>query len=304
MPNSLELTEYISKFIDYLRFERQLSKKTIIAYQRDLNQLLLFIQELNFDCWSKLTQKQIRAWIAKRHRKGLSGKSIQRELSSVRSFYRYLLRETTLENNPAQGVRAPKSASKLPVTMNPDELDYLFSEKETTPDTLDIRDKAMMELFYSSGLRLSELVSIDLHQIDFVEAMLDVVGKGNKTRRLPVGSMALKAIQAWLDIRGQLAKIDEVALFVSQRGNRISPRTVQQRLQQQAQKQGTLQKLHPHMLRHSFATHLLESSKDLRAVQELLGHADISTTQIYTHLDFQHLSEVYDQAHPRAKQKK
>jgi len=297
-----KLVFYIEQFIDYCRYERQLSEKTIQAYQRDLDQFLNFSQEWGFHQWSQITQKQIRAWVSKRHRQGLSGKSIQRELSAVRTFYRYLLRENQVENNPAQGVRAPKSAKKLPKTMNPDELDHLLTYDEVDElDPLNIRDKAMMELFYSSGLRLSELVSIDLTQIDFTDAMVEVVGKGQKSRRLPIGKMALKAVKDWLTVRDSLAKLDEVALFVSQRGNRISPRTVQQRLQHQAKQQGSLQKLHPHMLRHSFASHLLESSGDLRAVQELLGHADISTTQIYTHLDFQHLAQVYDKAHPRAK---
>ena len=295
----------IEQFIDYCRYERQLSEKTIQAYQRDLDQFLNFSQEWQFHQWSEITQKQIRAWVSKRHRQGLSGKSIQRELSAVRTFYRYLLKENQVENNPAQGVRAPKSAKKLPKTMNPDELDHLLTYDEVDEqDPLNIRDKAMMELFYSSGLRLAELVSVDLNQINQQDKSLLVVGKGNKSRLLPVGKMALIAINDWLKVRDYLANPQEKALFVSKRGKRISHRAVQQRLKQQAEKQGSIQKLHPHLLRHSFASHLLESSADLRAVQELLGHADISTTQIYTHLDFQHLADVYDKAHPRARSKK
>ena len=302
MDKSQVLTVVIIEFIDYLRYERQLSAQTLKAYTRDLDQFCAFLSERDFNDWAAVKAEDIRAWVSKLHRNGLSGKSIQRGLSSIRAFYRFLLREQRLENNPAQGIRAPKSAAKLPAVMNPDELNQLLDLEDTDPLTL--RDKAMMELFYSSGLRLAELVSVDLNQINQQDRSLVVVGKGNKSRQLPVGKMALAAINHWLTVRDYLANPQEKALFVSKRGNRISHRAVQQRLKQQAEKQGSIQKLHPHLLRHSFASHLLESSADLRAVQELLGHADISTTQIYTHLDFQHLADVYDKAHPRARLKK
>ena len=300
--NDDKLVLQLHQFINYLRYERQLSAQTLKAYQRDLEAFTTTVLDLKLDDWALVNPHHVRAWVAKSHRQGLSGKSIQRGLSSIRALYRFLLREQLAENNPAQGVRAPKSASKLPAVMNPDELNHLLELEDDDPLTL--RDKAMMELFYSSGLRLSELVSINLNQIEMRDGSLEVMGKGNKSRLLPVGKIALEAVAQWLKVRFHLAKVEEKALFVSQRGNRISPRTVQQRLKQQAEKQGAIQKLHPHLLRHSFASHILESSGDLRAVQELLGHADISTTQIYTHLDFQHLAQVYDKAHPRAKAKK
>jgi integrase/recombinase XerC len=212
-----------------------------------------------------------------------------------------LIRERQVSVNPVQGVRAPKVQRKLPVTLDADQLTQLLDSAESDP--LALRDFAIMERFYSSGLRLSELTSLDLGQIDMQDATLSVTGKGSKTRTVPVGSMARAAVQRWLKVRDRLAKLEERALFVSQRGSRLMQRSVQQRLKYWSERLALPQQLHPHMLRHSFATHLLESSGDLRAVQELLGHADISTTQIYTHLDFQHLAQVYDKAHPRARKK-
>ena len=220
----------------------------------------------------------------------------------MRSLYRYLLREQKCKQNPAMGVRAPKAGRKLPVTLDVDQMDRLLSMAGNEP--LVLRDRAIMELFYSSGLRLAELGSLDIHDLDCQDSMLEVTGKGNKTRRLPVGRMAMQALVQWLGVRNQLAKPDQAALFVSQRGTRLSLRSIQSRLDLRAREQGCPQKIHPHLMRHSFASHVLESSGDLRAVQELLGHADISTTQIYTHLDFQHLAQVYDKAHPRARKKR
>ena len=240
--------------------------------------------------------------MAKRHRQEISGKTIQRELSSLRSLFNYLLREGLAENNPAQGIKAPKVKRKLPATLDIDQLSSLLDVTDDNP--LSLRDLAILELLYSSGLRLAELVSINLQDIDLKSAQLEVTGKGAKTRQVPIGRKAIEALQQWIKVRGNIAKPEEQALFVSKLGKRIHPRTIQQRLKQWALKHGASRSVHPHLLRHSFASHMLESSGDLRAVQELLGHADISTTQIYTHLDFQHLANVYDKAHPRARRKK
>jgi integrase/recombinase XerC len=292
----------LQAFLSHLRFERRLSPHTLSNYQRDLQRFRDWCREQALDGWEKLTPGQVRAFVAQRHRGGISGKSLQRELSALRSLFRYLLREGVVENDPASGIRAPKSERHLPDTLDADQLGRLLDVASEEP--LQRRDLAIMELLYSSGLRLAELVSLNLHDIDRDDATLEVIGKGAKSRRVPVGRKALAAIAAWEQVRGQLARPDEQALFVSQRGTRLRPRSIQQRLHQWALQQGCRQNLHPHLLRHSFASHLLESSGDLRAVQELLGHADISTTQIYTHLDFQHLAQVYDSAHPRARRKK
>ncbi len=292
----------VDSFLQHLALERRLSPRTIDAYRRDLADFINCYPSPTPLDWSRLKQAEIRSYAAQRHRQGLSGKSLQRRLAALRSFYRFLNREGISTQNPAIGVRAPKVKRKLPATLDVDQLGQLLELPGNDP--LDLRDQAIMELLYSSGLRLAELVSMDLQNLDLQDAMLEVTGKGNKTRRLPVGRKALQAIKQWLKIRGELAKAAETALFVSQRGGRLSARSVQSRLALRAREQGTPQHVHPHLLRHSFASHLLESSGDLRAVQELLGHADISTTQIYTHLDFQHLAEVYDQAHPRARKKK
>ncbi|WP_260295846.1 tyrosine recombinase XerC [Sedimenticola hydrogenitrophicus] len=292
----------LQAFLSHLRFERRLSPHTLSNYQRDLLRLCDWCREQALEGWEKLTPGQVRAFVAQRHRGGISGKSLQRELSALRSLFRYLLREGVVENDPASGIRAPKSERHLPDTLDADQLGRLLDVASEEP--LERRDLAIMELLYSCGLRLAELVSLNLHDIDRDDATLEVTGKGAKSRRLPVGRKALAAIAAWEQVRGQLARPDEQALFVSQRGTRLRPRSIQQRLHQWALQQGCRQNLHPHLLRHSFASHLLESSGDLRAVQELLGHADISTTQIYTHLDFQHLAQVYDSAHPRARRKK
>ena len=289
------------QFLDHLCYERRLSPRTIEAYSRDLHGFSAWAAEQGITDWGRLSQQQVRQFIAWRHRHNISAKSLQRELSTLRSLFRYLIREHKVSANPAQGVRAPKVKRKLPSTLDADQLAQLLDHPENDP--LARRDFAIMELFYSSGLRLSELTSLDLGQIDMDDAALMVTGKGSKTRMVPVGRQARQAVRRWMAVRGSLAKADEVALFVSQRGNRLTPRAVQQRLKVWSQRLGLPQQIHPHMLRHSFATHLLESSGDLRAVQELLGHADISTTQIYTHLDFQHLAQVYDRAHPRAKKR-
>jgi len=302
MSNQSAITKHLQAFADYLKFEKQLSLHTLSNYQRDLEIFSQWLSDNQVGDFAGVKQHHIRQYVSWRHRQQVSAKSIQRNLSSIRSLYRYLLRENLAKANPAIGVRPPKIHRKLPVTMNVDEVGQLLNNSSNDP--LDLRDMAIMELFYSSGLRLSELVSINLN--DFLQSAdeLEVIGKGQKTRVVPVGQFARDAVNRWLEKRSQLAADDEPALFVSKRGSRISRRAVEQRLAQQAIKRGASQHLHPHVLRHSFASHLLESSGNLRAVQELLGHANISTTQIYTHLDFQHLAQVYDQAHPRAKRRK
>ncbi len=302
MQNADPLEQGVIDFTHHLRHERRLSPHTLTNYHRDLERVVDWCHTQSISVWNNLTPHHTRAFIAQRHRQGISGKSLQRELSALRSLFHYLMREGRADHNPANGIRAPKTDKHLPDTLDADLLGSLL---DASPDNaLEQRDLAIMELLYSSGLRLAELVSINLHDIDSRDATLEVIGKGAKSRRVPVGSKALLAIEAWKQVRDTIAKPDETALFVSQRGTRLQPRSIQQRLKKWALKQGVNRNLHPHLLRHSFASHLLESSSDLRAVQELLGHADISTTQIYTHLDFQHLAQVYDSAHPRARKKK
>ncbi|MBL1141713.1 MAG: tyrosine recombinase XerC [Proteobacteria bacterium] len=286
----------------YVKTLLHLSEHTRKAYQRDLDHIQNYCDKRDIAKWSNLDGRQLRGFVAERHRQGIGGRSLQRNLSAIRSFYRYLLKEGKVKNNPAEGIIAPKTPRKLPKVLDSDQTAQLVEINEN--DTLAIRDKAMLELIYSSGLRLAELISMNLNSIDFNDRIITVTGKGNKTRSVPVGQHAIKAIKRWLKERKAMTNESEQALFISSRGKRISPRSVQDRLKQWAIKQGLPNHVHPHMLRHSFASHLLESSGDLRAVQELLGHADISTTQVYTHLDFQHLAQVYDKTHPRAHRKK
>ena len=247
--------------------------------------------------------KQVRLFIAQLNREGLSGRSIQRHLSSLRSFYRYLIREEKVLTNPAQVVQAPKAGKRLPSTLDVDQVSGLLDHVEQE-SFIGCRDKAMMELFYSSGLRLAELARLDCRDIDLADKLVYVTGKGNKARVLPIGGQALKAIQLWLETRDKEGLFEAVALFITKQGGRLGVRSIQQRLKYWGKKQGISDHVHPHRLRHAFASHMLEATGDLRAVQELLGHADISTTQVYTHVDFQHLAKVYDGAHPRAKNKK
>lgn len=306
-----KLARDISRYLHHLRDERRLSPHTVLSYSRDLQHLLQYCVVQDLAHWRDLDSHRIRAHIAARHRQGLNGRSLQRELSAIRRFYDYLLREAKVKINPAMGIAAPKAQKKLPNSLDVDQIQQLLDVRPKQTDmahahdaSLQIRDLAMLELMYSSGLRLAELVSINLGDIDFRDQTVPVTGKGSKTRILPVGSQAIKAVQQWIPLRAQYLRSDnsnEQALFLSQRGKRLSVRSVQERFYRWGQQQGLQGRLHPHRLRHSFASHLLESSGDLRAVQELLGHADISTTQIYTHLDFQHLAKVYDAAHPRAK---
>ncbi len=286
----------------FIKTLHHLSEHTRSAYQRDLAYLHEFCNKQKINKWSDLDGRQVRGFVASRHREGIGGRSLQRNLSAIRSFYRYLLDEAKVKNNPAEGIIAPKTPRKLPHVLDADQTVQLVEIDDQ--DGLSIRDRAMLELIYSSGLRLAELISINMGDIDFSDRILTVIGKGKKMRSVPVGQHAIQAIKNWLKIRQSLVNENENALFISQRGKRISPRSVQERLKQWAIKQGLPNHVHPHMLRHSFASHMLESSGDLRAVQELLGHADISTTQVYTHLDFQHLAQVYDKSHPRAHRKK
>jgi len=291
-----------SRIDGFLESLRHLSPHTRKAYQRDLSVLLSFCNTHDVRHWQDLDGRQIRGFVAWRHRQGMSGKSLQRNLSSIRVFYRYLIDQKLASQNPAQGIFAPKTSRKLPEALDADQATQLVSIDDQ--DTLSIRDRAILELMYSSGLRLSELINLDMDNIDLADAVVTVIGKGRKTRTVPVGRYAIQALRNWFDKRPELVRNDETAIFVNRTGKRLSPRTFQHRLKQWAIRRGLASHVHPHMLRHSFATHLLESSGDLRAVQELLGHADISSTQIYTHLDFQHLARVYDQAHPRAQRKK
>jgi len=285
----------------FLRSLAHLSPHTQSAYARDLRGLVEFCEAQSLPAWDELDTGHLRAFVAGRHRKGASGRTLQRALSSVRSFFRFLITEGVVTKNPVTGISAPKTRRRLPEALDVDQAAQLLEAGGDKP--VDVRDRAIMELMYSSGLRLSELTGLDVNDVDRRDAMVRVLGKGRKVRLVPVGSRALDAIAAWDAIRPKMAAAHETALFVSSRGTRISTRSIQQRLRQWALRQGIDVRVHPHMLRHSFASHLLESSGDLRAVQELLGHADISTTQVYTHLDFQHLAGVYDKAHPRARKK-
>jgi integrase/recombinase XerC len=288
-------------FLRYLRNERRASPHTLSSYQRDLAALQHFCNSQGLALWGDLTVHHARSYVGQLHRSGLSGKSIQRALSAARSMYKYLLRERAVGSNPLNGISAPKTPKRLPDTLSVDQTVQLVAIPASDP--LSRRDRAIMELLYSSGLRLAELVSLDMPDVDLRDEVVRVTGKGAKTRVVPVGQQARAALSAWLRDRAALAAVGEPALFVGRNGRRLGARSVQLRMQQWAVRQGMGTRVHPHMLRHSFASHLLESSGDLRAVQELLGHADISTTQIYTHLDFQHLARVYDQAHPRARRK-
>ncbi len=295
--------KYLESFIQMLRSEKYYSPHTCSNYRRDLECFARFLLERDVSHWPRVDYSLVSSYAAHRYRNGLKSRSIQRELSSIRSFYRHLMRQGVVKTNPAKEVSAPKAEQRLPKTCDAEQIEQLLHPGNNN-EQLFIRDLAIFELIYSSGLRLAELVSIDLGDIDLTQKQLIVTGKGNKRRYLPVGSKAIDAIRRWLRIRPSFIRDHaENALFLSKQGKRISARNVQSRLNRLIRQQSLDQHLSPHTLRHSFATHLLESSGDLRAVQELLGHADISTTQIYTHLDFQHLAKVYDAAHPRAKRR-
>jgi len=289
----------IDRYLHELKVARRASPHTVSNYARDLRAVAQSAVDRDVDSWSTLTANDVRAIIAEQHREGISGRSLARRLSALRGLYNFLIDHAQANVNPAQDIIAPKDKKALPATLAPEEINRLLSQG--VKDPMICRDIAMFELMYSSGLRLAELVGIDLVDLDLSVGQVRVTGKGAKVRDLPVGEQAVQAINKWLGYRRSLPGADERAVFLSSRGKRIAPRTVQMRLKKLAESQGLDRDCYPHMLRHSFASHMLESSGDLRAVQELLGHADISTTQIYTHLDFQHLAKVYDESHPRAR---
>jgi len=293
----------IEAFLRYLSVEKQFSAHTVSGYQRDLAKLQAYAAKQSLTELRAIDSQHVRSCLTQLHRRGLAVTSLQRWLSACRSFFHYCVGQGWLKANPCVGIRSPKPAKKLPRTLDPDQVENLVTVNGD--DAIDVRDRAMLELIYSCGLRLAELVALDINDVDLKAQELRATGKGNKTRILPIGKFARDAVKKWLKVRSQSPKAaGHNALFISARGSRIQPRTVQKRFELLGQQQGIDGRVHPHMLRHSFASHLLESSGDLRAVQELLGHANISTTQIYTHLDFQHLAKIYDQSHPRANKKR
>ncbi|RKS87662.1 tyrosine recombinase XerC subunit [Orbus hercynius] len=295
------LTQPVEQFLLYLKSERQLSLNTLINYRRQLYVLIKLAQTIEISCWQNVDTSAVRLLIGRSKREGLNASSLALRLSALRSFFNWMVAQKRLSANPAKGVQNPKQGRHLPKNINVDDINQLMDIQYSDP--LSVRDRTMLELMYGSGLRLSELVSLNCKTLNLIDGEVRVVGKGSKERKLPLGRESIKWLRHWLSLRSFLEPQDD-ALFISKLGKRISPRNVQKRFEQWGVKQGLNVHIHPHKLRHSFATHLLESSGDLRAVQELLGHADLSTTQVYTHLDFSHLAEVYDSAHPRAKRGK
>ncbi|MGA2776477.1 MAG: tyrosine recombinase XerC [Steroidobacteraceae bacterium] len=298
--------KWVDGFLAHLANERRMSPHTVAAYRHDLDSLVRFCERRRVASWAQLDHPMVRAFAAAEHAAGLSARSIQRRLSATRTFFAFLARETECDRNPAHDVRAPKPKKRLPATLDADQMGRLLSFR--VDDSISVRDKAILELLYSSGLRVSELVGLDLPELDLKDRTVRVLGKGGKTRIVPVGAYAVEALRRWLAERLQLLEraqraAPEPALFIGPQGRRLAVRAVQLRVALWARRQGIGMHVHPHMFRHSFATHLLESSGNLRGVQELLGHADIGTTQIYTHLDFQHLASVYEAAHPRARRR-
>ena len=296
------LRDGVDRFLAGLRTERRLSPHTADGYGRDLAALLDYCDAQGITGWDGLDPQHVRSFAAQCHRRGLAPRSIQRRLSAVRSLCRWLIREGELRRDPAADVQAPRARRRLPTTLDADTMARLLEFR--ADDRLGVRDKAIMELFYSSGLRLAELLGLDLADLDLRDRTVRVLGKGRKVRIVPVGRHAAGALARWLAERAALADVDETAVFVGVNGRRLGPRIVQRRIARWARLQGLPAHVHPHLFRHSFASHLLESSGDLRAVQELLGHANIGTTQVYTHLDFQHLARIYDASHPRARRKR
>jgi integrase/recombinase XerC len=308
--------ELVERYLTSLRHERRLSAHTDSGYRRDLAACAAWCARQGLGGWAALDAAHVRSFAAAAHRDGLGARSIQRRLSALRGFFRFLMREGVVPRNPAADIRAPRGAKRLPATLDVDRMSRLLDEPArpaargapagpaAPTDWLALRDHAMLELFYSSGLRLSELTGLDLADLDLRDRTVRVLGKGAKTRIVPVGAKAVTSLGAWLRERPARAAAGEGAVFVGQRGRRLKARAVQLRVAAWARRKGLDVHVHPHLFRHSFATHLLESSQDLRGVQELLGHANIGTTQVYTHLDFQHLARVYDQAHPRARRRR
>jgi integrase/recombinase XerC len=294
------MDDYLNQFIIYCRFERQLSDHSLKAYQRDICKFFDYLKKIHHE--GKIAHFTVQQWLAQSYQEGISTKSLARYLASLRSFFNYCLKKNYIEDDPTLGVKTPKIGKSLPKTMDIDQVQSLLNIPQSEP--LGIRDLAIMELLYSSGLRVSELINSNLNDIDLQEGLMRVTGKGNKQRIVPVGQVAINQIKQWLGFRNLWIKENEPALFITQAGTRLSTRSVQKRLKEWAVKLGLDTNLHPHKFRHSVASHLLESSGDLRAVQEFLGHANLATTQIYTQLDFQHLAKTYDATHPRAKEKK
>jgi len=292
----------LARFLAHLHGERRLSPHTVESYRRDLMRIAAWGTEQGLTDWPELDEALLRRYLAQRHRQGIGARTQARELSALRTFYTWLKREGLANEGPAKGVGVPRGPKRLPHHYDVDRMQQLLA-RAPEDDPLLLRDRALLELLYSSALRLAEAVALDLHHLDLDEGLVRVLGKGSKERIVPVGRVAREALRAWLRVRGGLARLGESALFVARHGGRLGPRGIQKRLVQWAEAQGLPADLHPHLLRHSCASHLLQSSGDLRAVQEMLGHADISTTQIYTHLDYQHLAQVYDQAHPRARRR-
>lgn len=293
-----DFTPWLAQYLQYLQFERAYSRQTLSTYQQQLTAVALQLCT-QYSHWRDLTSTVLQQHLLS-CRQSLKPRSLALRAAALRSFYRYLQQQKLVDQNPALYLKVPKFGKPLPKNLDVDQMTRLL-DVPADDDELACRDVAMMELFYSSGLRLEELVNADVQDIQWGEKLITVRGKGNKERRLPIGSMAAKALQRWLQLRPDFIGTEPDALFLSRQKLRISPRHVRNRIKLWAKKQGIEQNVHPHMLRHSFASHLLESSGDLRAVQELLGHANLSTTQVYTHLDFQHLAKVYDATHPRAK---
>ncbi|HAS6485449.1 TPA: tyrosine recombinase XerC [Vibrio parahaemolyticus] len=299
LPNSLQ--KPLERFYEFLRSEKGLSLHTQRNYKQQLETMAQHLVEMGLKDWSQVDAGWVRQLAGKGMREGMKASSLATRLSSLRSFFDFLILRGEMSANPAKGVSAPRKKRPLPKNLDVDEVNQLLEVNEDDP--LAIRDRAMMELMYGAGLRLAELVSVDVRDVQLRSGELRVIGKGDKERKVPFSGMATEWVGKWLRVRGDLAAPGEPALFVSKLGTRISHRSVQKRMAEWGQKQSVASHISPHKLRHSFATHMLESSNNLRAVQELLGHENISTTQIYTHLDFQHLAQAYDQAHPRARKK-
>ncbi|HHF3109916.1 TPA: tyrosine recombinase XerC [Vibrio diabolicus] len=299
LPNSLQ--KPLERFYEFLRSEKGLSLHTQRNYKQQLETMAQHLAEMGLKDWSQVDAGWVRQLAGKGMREGMKASSLATRLSSLRSFFDFLILRGEMSANPAKGVSAPRKKRPLPKNLDVDEVSQLLEVNEDDP--LAVRDRAMMELMYGAGLRLAELVGVDVRDVQLRSGELRVIGKGDKERKVPFSGMATEWVGKWLRVRGDLAAPGEPALFVSKLGTRISHRSVQKRMAEWGQKQSVASHISPHKLRHSFATHMLESSNNLRAVQELLGHENISTTQIYTHLDFQHLAQAYDQAHPRARKK-
>jgi len=296
------LAKDLTQFYQFLQSEKQFSPHTVKNYRRDISRFMGFLEEQSVSDWAVVDEQHVRQFVSQVHRQGLGGKSIQRLLSALRRLFRFLLTNNRIRINPATHVMAPKSERKLPDVMHPQQIEHLLLFKSEDP--LVVRDHAVLELLYGGGLRLSELIGLNISDINWQLQQLKVLGKGDKERLCHFGKQAEVVLKKWLKCRDKLVKAEEKAVFVSKRGTRLSASSIRARIQKLCREKGISQRVYPHLMRHSFASHMLESSQDLRAVQELLGHAHLKTTQIYTHLDFQQLAKTYDAAHPRAQKKK